>query len=121
MLGENQLLAQTFTNILDNAIKFTPKGGEIIIDTHFSKSTAKIEISDTGLGIPEDKREEVFERFTRLDNARSKPGNGLGLSLVRAVVERHRGSIELQDNKPGLQVLLEFNAHIVNHKKATLN
>lgn len=121
MLGENQLLAQTFTNILDNAIKFTPKGGEIIIDTHFSKSTAKIEISDTGLGIPEDKREEVFERFTRLDNARSKPGNGLGLSLVRAVVERHRGSIELQDNKPGLQVLLEFNAHIVKHKKATLN
>lgn len=117
VLAENQLMAQTFTNLLDNAIKFTPKGGQIDINTHFTKDTATIEISDTGPGIPENKHEEVFERFTRLDNARSTPGNGLGLSLVRAVVDRHNGKIELQDNNPGLKVILTFNAHTPNIKK----
>jgi signal transduction histidine kinase len=117
VLAENQLMAQTFTNLLDNAIKFTPKGGQIDINTHFTKDTATIEISDTGPGIPEHKHEEVFERFTRLDNARSTPGNGLGLSLVRAVVDRHNGKIELQDNNPGLKVILTFNAHTPNIKK----
>ena len=121
MLGESQLLAQTFTNILDNAIKFTPKGGRIDIKTNFSKESATIVVSDTGPGIPEDKREEVFERFTRLDNARSTPGNGLGLSLVKAVVERHHGSITLQDNNPGLRIILKFKAHIPKHKKTTAN
>jgi signal transduction histidine kinase len=119
VLAENQLMAQTFTNLLDNAIKFTPKGGRIDISTSFSKSTTVIEVSDTGPGIPENKREEVFERFTRLDNARSTPGNGLGLSLVKAVVERHRGKIELQNNNPGLKVILTFNAYKPTQKKAT--
>lgn len=119
VLAEHQLMAQTFTNLLDNAIKFTPKGGRIDISTSFSKNTAVIEVSDTGPGIPENKRDEVFERFTRLDNARSTPGNGLGLSLVKAVVERHRGKIELQNNNPGLKVILTFNAYKPTQKKAT--
>ena len=119
VLAENQLMAQTFTNLLDNAIKFTPKGGRIDINTSFSKNTAIIEVSDTGPGIPENKRDEVFERFTRLDNARSTPGNGLGLSLVRAVVERHHGKIELQDNNPGLKVILTFKAYVPTNKKTT--
>jgi len=121
ILGENQLLAQTFTNLLDNAIKFTPRGGHIDIKTQFSNKAAIIEISDSGPGIPEDKREEVFERFTRLDGARSTPGNGLGLSLVRAVVERHHGTIELKDNDPGLRIILKFNTHHPKNKKATPN
>ncbi len=120
VLAENQLMAQTFTNLLDNAIKFTPKGGQIDINTHFTDNAAIIEISDTGPGVPEDKYEEVFERFTRLDNARSTPGNGLGLSLVKAVVERHHGKIELQDNNPGLKVILTFNAYTPNGKKTAI-
>jgi signal transduction histidine kinase len=119
VLAENQLMAQTFTNLLDNAIKFTPQDGKIDINTIFTEDTATIEVSDTGPGIPEDKREEVFERFTRLDNARSTPGNGLGLSLVRAVVDRHRGKIELLDTAPVLKVILTFNAYKPNAKKTT--
>lgn len=118
ILGEDQLLAQTFTNLLDNAIKFTPRGGRIDIAMRFTKKTVIIEISDSGPGIPSDKREEVFERFTRLDSARSTPGNGLGLSLVRAVVERHHGSIELQDNDPGLRVILQFDIYDLKEKNA---
>lgn len=120
VLGENQLLAQTFTNLLDNSMKFTPKGGHIDITARISKKTAIIEISDSGPGVPEDQREEVFKRFTRLDSARSTPGNGLGLSLVKAVVERHQGSIELQDNNPGLRVILQFNIYNPKTKKRPL-
>lgn len=119
ILGDHQLLAQTITNLLDNAMKFTPKGGRIDLITHFENRKAIIEIADSGHGIPEDKREEVFERFIRLDSARSTPGNGLGLSLVKAVVERHNGTIELKDNHPGLRVILSFNTETPNNKKAT--
>lgn len=117
VLGEKQLLAQTFTNLLDNSMKFTPAGGHIDITTRFTKNKATIEISDSGPGIPEDQRDEVFKRFTRLDSARSTPGNGLGLSLVKAVVERHQGSIELKDNRPGLRVVLQLNTHKPDTKK----
>ncbi|PID46442.1 MAG: two-component sensor histidine kinase [Proteobacteria bacterium] len=118
ILGDHQLLAQTFTNLLDNAMKFTPKGGLITMTTRFANQKAIIEITDNGPGIPEDKREEVFERFVRLDSARSTPGNGLGLSLVKAVVERHNGAIELEDNHPGLRVILSFSTEIPKDKKA---
>ena len=117
ILGDHQLLAQTFTNLLDNAMKFTPEGGHIDMKTHFEKQKAIIEIADSGPGIPEDKREEVFERFIRLDSARSTPGNGLGLSLVKAVVERHNGTIELKDNSPGLRVILSFNIETTKNKR----
>ena len=119
ILGDHQLLAQTFTNVLDNAMKFTPEGGKIVMKTRFEKQKAIIEIADSGHGIPADKREEVFQRFIRLDSARSTPGNGLGLSLVKAVVERHNGTIELADNDPGLRVILRFNIETPKKKKAT--
>lgn len=118
ILGDHQLLAQTFTNLLDNAMKFTPEGGTIVMTTYFEKQKAIIEIADSGPGIPEDKREEVFERFIRLDSARSTPGNGLGLSLVKAVVERHNGTIEFKDNNPGLRAILTFNTELPKSKKA---
>ena len=65
-------------------------------------------MSDTGLGIPAEERERVFKRFVRLDNARSTPGNGLGLSLVKAVADLHGAQVELVDNQPGLKVILRF-------------
>ena len=108
ILGDHQLLAQAFTNLLDNAVKFTPKGGNIALSMHYDTDKVIIEIADSGIGIPVDKREKVFERFTRLDGARSTPGNGLGLSLVKAVVERHHGTVELADNHPGLRVVVAF-------------
>ena len=85
--------------------------------TRFEKRKAIIEIADSGPGIPEEKREAVFERFIRLDSARSTPGNGLGLSLVKAVVERHNGTIEFKDNNPGLRAILTFNIETPKTKK----
>ncbi|HIO92550.1 MAG TPA: HAMP domain-containing protein [Leucothrix mucor] len=102
--GNQQLLAQALTNLLDNAVKYTPEKGAISLHTSVNKQYLTIKISDTGLGIPVEQREHVFKRFVRLDNARSTVGNGLGLSLVKAVMDLHEAEIKLSDNQPGLIV-----------------
>lgn len=115
--GNKQLIAQLFTNLLDNAFKFTPTGGKISLMARYikntninKKSSSSIEviISDNGPGIPTDKYDMVFERFHRLDDARSTEGNGLGLSLVKAVADIHNAKIHLENNKPGLRVEICF-------------
>ena len=112
---ERQLLAQAITNVLDNAIKYTPQGGVISLRAYaVQKNSAEqkqliIRIADSGPGIPTADRERVFEHLTRLDNARSQPGNGLGLSLVKAIMDLHQGSrIHVLDNQPGLIIELVF-------------
>src|SRR5271165_4166889 len=105
--GSRHLLSQALANLLDNALKYAG-GGEIQIRVLRGEGRAALEVSDRGQGIPEADRETVFNRFVRLEPSRSTPGNGLGLSLVRAVVRRHRGIVELADNRPGLRVRLEF-------------
>jgi len=102
--GNQQLLAQAFTNLIDNAVKYTPEKGHIDLQASSSEGIVTITISDTGAGIPEEQREHVFKRFVRLDNARTSVGNGLGLSLVKAVMDQHEAKIVLGDNKPGLVV-----------------
>jgi signal transduction histidine kinase len=106
--GNRQLLAQAITNLLDNAVKYTPAGGHIQLDATADNGNIIISVADNGPGIPEDKHEQVFKRFTRLDNARSTPGNGLGLSLVRAVADLHTAQVRLEDNHPGLKASLIF-------------
>lgn len=100
--GDRDLLFQAFANILDNAIKYTPMEGEISIQVREQPNQLRISICDSGPGIPADAREKVFDRFYRLEESRSSPGNGLGLSLVAAIVHLHQGHLELQDNCPGL-------------------
>ena len=104
--GDRDLLFQMVANLLDNAVKYTPDGGEIGISLkRMERGGLLLAIRDNGSGIPEADRENVFQRFFRLESSRSEhPGNGLGLSLVRAVVLMHRGSINLLDNYPGLRV-----------------
>lgn len=106
--GNRQLLAQAITNLLDNAVKYTPAGGHIHLDARLQDGNIIISVADNGPGIPADKHEQVFKRFTRLDNARSTPGNGLGLSLVKAVADLHGAHIRLEDNQPGLNASLIF-------------
>ncbi len=101
--GNRQLLAQAITNLLDNAVKYTPAGGEIHLAATQQAGNITITVADNGLGIPTAQHEQVFKRFTRLDNARSTPGNGLGLSLVKAVAELHGATVQLDDNHPGLK------------------
>jgi len=104
--GDRHLLSQALANLLDNALKYAC-GGEIQVRV-FRSEKAVIEVADHGPGIPAADREVVFDRFVRLEPSRSTPGNGLGLSLVRAVAHRHHGTVTLADNHPGLIVRLEF-------------
>jgi len=107
--GSRHLLSQALANLLDNALKYAD-GGEIQMRVEHAAGRAALEVADRGPGIAEADREIVFDRFVRLERSRSTPGNGLGLSLVRAVARRHKGTVELADNRPGLRVRLEFPA-----------
>jgi signal transduction histidine kinase len=89
-------------------VKYTPKNGHINLQAIQQDESVIIIIRDTGLGIPKDQREHVFERFVRLDNARSSVGNGLGLSLVKAVMDQHNAEIILGDNQPGLIITVRL-------------
>lgn len=99
-IGDKDLLFQAFTNLIDNAIKYTPEGGGISIEIMPHEQGGKVVIRDSGRGIPDDHKPNVFRRFYRVDPARSMPGTGLGLSLVGAIVKLHQGSIALTDNTP---------------------
>ena len=102
------LIGQAVSNLLDNAIKYTPQPGVVTLAVEGNDQQFTITVSDNGPGIPESERERVFERFVRLENERNSPGNGLGLSLVQAVVRLHSAELTLDDNKPGLKVSLQF-------------
>ena len=104
IMGNRQLIAQAITNLLDNAVKYTPSGGHITLTAEQHGENIHVSVGDNGHGIPPDKRDDVLKRFVRLDSARSTPGNGLGLSLVSAIVALHNGSLQLHDNKPGLRI-----------------
>jgi len=112
--GNREFLAQALANILDNAVKYTPPGGAIMLRVR-RRSSGEVEysVTDTGPGVPEDDRARVVERFVRLENSRNEPGSGLGLSLVAAVAEAHGGRLELDEGPgvvdgigPGLRVAL---------------
>jgi signal transduction histidine kinase len=104
--GVRHLLSQALANLLDNALKYA--GGEIEIRAFHRAGQAVLEVADRGQGIPDADRETVFDRFVRLERSRTTPGNGLGLSLVRAIVRRHSGTVELIDNRPGLRVRIKL-------------
>jgi len=106
--GARQLLFQALANLLENALKYTPAGGRVTIATRAEGTGSAITVADTGSGIPEDMREKVLQRYVRLDQARSTPGSGLGLSLVAAVAKLHGARLALDDNNPGLRVTLDF-------------
>jgi signal transduction histidine kinase len=110
VFGDRELLAQMLTNLVDNAIKYTPEGGVVTVGLERRGDTAQLRVADTGPGIPEADRDGVLQRFARLDQARSQPGNGLGLALVNAVAAQHHGRLTLGDNAPGLVVTIELPA-----------
>jgi two-component system phosphate regulon sensor histidine kinase PhoR len=107
VLGDEERLVQVLVNLLDNAVKYTPEGGRIAVTGRaIGKGHAgRVElcVADTGVGIPEADRPRVFERFYRVDKARSRElgGTGLGLSIVKHIVEAHHGEIWVEANRPG--------------------
>ena len=108
MIASRDLLAQAFSNLIENAIKYTPKSGKIEVNLGSDKEFITVTVTDSGDGIPTSEQEHVLERFVRLDNSRNTPGNGLGLSLVKAVSELHKGSLHFSNAKPGLIATIKF-------------
>jgi signal transduction histidine kinase len=100
--GDETQLTSMFTNLVDNAVKYTLPGGKVEVVGGSEESEITIRISDTGIGIPEGKIPRIFERFYRVDKARSKAtgGTGLGLSIVRHVAENHGGRVTVHST-PG--------------------
>jgi signal transduction histidine kinase len=105
--ADRQLLAQAIANLMDNAIKYgsdptAARGPLISLRLTTSGRDAVIMVADQGSGIPAAQREHAKERFVRLDESRTQPGNGLGLSLVVGIMKLHCGRLDLDDNRPGL-------------------
>jgi len=108
--GDPHLISQALANLLDNAIKYAPRSGPLTVRAFRAGSEAGLSVVDRGPGIPEREREKALQRFGRLDESRTTPGSGLGLSLVRAVADLHGGTVTLEDARPGLGVTLTFPA-----------
>ena len=108
--GDRDLLFQLISNLLDNAIKYTERGGHIVVSLHTEAGAVVLIISDDGPGIASDQYERVFDRFVRLESHRGTPGTGLGLSVVRAIAIRHGAEVRLSSANPGLRVEVRFSA-----------
>jgi signal transduction histidine kinase len=109
--ADRDLLFQALANLVDNAVKHSPPGGHITLTLGETNEEAHIEVTDEGPGIPPSERQQVFQRFYRLDSSRNTPGAGLGLSLVSAVAELHHARIRLESNEPGLRVIMTLKKH----------
>ncbi|PID43717.1 MAG: two-component sensor histidine kinase [Proteobacteria bacterium] len=114
---DNDLIFQAISNLIDNAIKYTPEYGKIVVTVKKEGSVVSFSVADSGAGIPDEEKEKVFQRFYRVAKSRSEPGNGLGLSLVSAIVSLHDATIRLSDNNPGLVVDVTFPCPIKNTRR----
>lgn len=97
-VGDMQSLSQMVDNLLDNAVKYTPSGGRVSVRLTASDHQIQLQVSDTGIGIDNLARQRIFERFYRVDKARSRDlgGTGLGLSIVKNIAEQHGGAVQLE-------------------------
>jgi signal transduction histidine kinase len=106
LLGDPSLLFEAVGNLVENAIKFTPAGGRIVVRAFAAKGRIGVSVSDTGPGIPEAERDAVLRRFHRLEKSRHTAGSGLGLSLVAAVARLHGLDLRIESANPGCRVIL---------------
>ena len=95
-------------NLLDNAIKYSPQHSSIALHGENLGKKIIFSVADKGPGVAPSEHDKMIERFTRLDPSRSYPGSGLGLSLVKVVVDFHKGVLKFFDNEPGLKVQVEL-------------
>ena len=111
IVADRERVLQVMMNIVSNSIKYTPDGGHITISAGRRADRVWMVVDDDGIGIPKEDRARIFERFYRVDKARSRQsgGTGLGLSIAKELVDRHQGTLTLEDKEgPGLAVRLEL-------------
>jgi signal transduction histidine kinase len=109
VVGEAVLIEETLTNMLFNAVKYTPEGGGVWMEVKQDGTFIAVSIADTGIGIPEADLPHIFEEFYRADNARAieRDGTGLGLAFAKQVIERHGGQVWVRNN-PGAGATFRF-------------
>ena len=108
VLGDRDLLFQAVTNLIDNAIKFGPEGGEVRVDVAVAGASATVRVRDTGPGVPEVHRGRLTERFFRAPGSERNAGTGLGLSLAKAIAEAHGGDLAFAGNAGEFEVRLSL-------------
>jgi signal transduction histidine kinase len=106
--GDRELLAQAIVNLLENAQTHTPPGTLVQLFLRREGRRVRLTVADNGPGVPVEDRDRITRRFARLETSRSRPGNGLGLSLVAAIARIHGARLLIEDNAPGLAVTLEL-------------
>lgn len=122
--GSRELIGQAIANLVDNALKYGGGAGEtgtdksVVLSARRDGATVEICVADHGEGIAEADRARVLDRFVRLENSRSRPGSGLGLSLAAAVARLHNGALRLEDNAPGLRVVIALPALALTREAA---
>jgi signal transduction histidine kinase len=96
--GDASLLRRLADILLDNAFKYTPSPGSVVLKLEHREKVAIITVQDSGIGIPEDEQQKIFERFYRVDKARSRSqgGNGLGLAIAQWIADQHHGTIQVE-------------------------
>lgn len=112
--GDREHLQEACEHLLDNALRYTPEGGSVVVRCVKQETCALIEVQDTGIGIREEHLAHIFKRFWRGDDAHSTPGFGLGLAIVQQVVQQHRGRIEVESEVgvgSTFRLLLPSDAH----------
>jgi signal transduction histidine kinase len=113
VLGDRLRLGQLLSNLVSNAIKFTPEGGQVSIRVREQDGTCQVEVTDSGIGIPAADRTHLFERFYRASTATGTAGSGLGLAISKAIAEAHGGTIRIADSSgSGTRVLVEIPLHV---------
>jgi two-component system phosphate regulon sensor histidine kinase PhoR len=120
MIGDDDRLTQVFINLIDNSIKYSPEGGTIFISLDEDEDNVYAEVRDTGMGIAEEELPHLFERFYRVEKARSRKygGTGLGLSIVQAIVADHGGKIDVKSKlNQGTSFKITFPKTADHHKK----
>ncbi|WP_424990580.1 ATP-binding protein [Fluviibacterium sp. S390] len=110
VLGDKVLLGQVLANLIENALRHTPTGSGIAVALRKTATSVTLSVADDGPGIPTQERDKVLRRLYRLEQSRTTPGSGLGLSLVAVIADLHDARLELGDNHPGLIVKLAFPA-----------
>ncbi len=106
MRGDADLMREAISNLLDNAIKFTPEGGKVRVETSTVEGFPRLAVSDTGRGVPSEDRSRIFRRFYRGEGAQNVSGHGLGLSIAQAIASLHGFQLDVEDNRPGARFIM---------------